>query len=142
LQLRVTRIDPSLPLPAYQSAGAVGFDLACRLETQIAPHALGLVPANVVVQVPPGHVLLVTLRSSTPRKNGLLMPHGVGIIDQDYSGPNDEIMIQVYNYTAAPVTVDRGERIAQGILTPVSRPAVIEAPIEVEHSRGGFGSTG
>ena len=119
LEVTIKRIDISLPLPTYATAGSVGFDLLCREDTGIAPRTLGRIPANVIVQTPPGYMLLVTLRSSTPRRKGLLVPHGVGIIDQDYCGEGDEIMLQVYNFLDEAVTVQRGERIAQGMFVPI-----------------------
>ncbi len=141
LEVTIKRIDISLPLPTYATAGSVGFDLLCREDTGIAPHTLGRIPANVIVQTPPGYMLLVTLRSSTPRRKGLLVPHGVGIIDQDYCGEGDEIMLQVYNFLDEAVTVQRGERIAQGMFVPIMQVNWNEVD-EVGKGRGGFGSTG
>ena len=140
--LRVRRVDPSLPLPVYQTAGSVGFDLVVREDTHVEPWEIALVPCNLIVQVPPGYMLLVTARSSTPRRKGLLVPHGVGVIDQDYCGPEDEIRAQVLNYTAGPVLVARGERIAQAILMPIARAELVEDDELPPESRGGFGSTG
>ena len=141
LEVTIKRIDISLPLPTYATAGSVGFDLLCREDTGIAPRTLGRIPANVIVQTPPGYMLLVTLRSSTPRRKGLLVPHGVGIIDQDYCGEGDEIMLQVYNFLDEAVTVQRGERIAQGMFVPILQVNWNEVD-EVGKGRGGFGSTG
>ena len=141
LEVTIKRIDISLPLPTYATAGSVGFDLLCREDTEIAPRTLGRVPANVIVQTPPGYMLLVSLRSSTPRRKGLLIPHGVGIIDQDYCGEGDEIMLQVYNFLDEAVTVQRGERIAQGMFVPIMQVNWNEVD-EVGKGRGGFGSTG
>lgn len=142
LSVAVKRIDPELPLPAYATSGSVGFDLYCREETTIEPFTLGFVPGNVVVQTPAGFMLMVTLRSSTPRRKGLLCPHGVGIVDQDYCGENDELLVQVYNFTNAPVTIERGERIAQGIFVPVAQCSWREVREMGQSDRGGFGSTG
>src|SRR6202040_1297446 len=115
LPVTIKRIDASLPLPVYATAGSVGFDLVCREDTEIAPRTIGLIPGNVIVQTPPGYMLLLTLRSSTPRRKGLLIPHGLGIIDQDYCGEGDELCVQVYNFREEAAHVRRGERIAQGI---------------------------
>jgi dUTP pyrophosphatase len=119
----------------------VAFDLLCREEMEIGPHELGRIPANVIVQTPPGYMLLLTMRSSTPQRKGLLIPHGVGVIDQDYSGEGDELLVQVYNFRPEPVRVLRGERIAQGMFVPVMRVAWEEVGT-VGIGRGGFGSTG
>src|SRR6266699_3469291 len=137
----ITRIDTNLPLPTYATPGSVGFDLLCRELTEIAPRSLGLVPGNVIVHTPPGFMLLISLRSSTPRRKGLLIPHGIGVIDQDYCGEGDEIMLQIYNFRDEPVTVERGERIAQGMFVPIARATWNEVD-EVGQGRGGFGSTG
>jgi dUTP pyrophosphatase len=141
LMVTIKRIDKNLPLPTYATAGSVGFDLLCREDREIAPRSLGLIPGNVIVQTPPGYMLMITLRSSTPRRKGLLIPHGLGVIDQDYSGEGDEILFQVYNFRDEAVLVKRGERIAQGLFIPVMQVAWNEVET-VGTGRGGFGSTG
>lgn len=141
LDVTIRRIDKALPLPTYATAGSVGFDLLCREDTEISPRKLGLVPGNVIVQTPPGYMLLVTLRSSTPRRKGLLIPHGLGIIDQDYCGEGDELMMQVYNFRDEAVMVKRGERIAQGMFVPILQVRWHEVE-QMGQGRGGFGSTG
>lgn len=135
------RIDPTLPLPTYATAGSVGFDLLCRVQTEIAPRSLGRIPGNLIVQTPPGYMLLMTMRSSTPRRKGLLIPHGVGVIDQDYCGEGDELQVQVYNFRDEAVRVERGERVAQGVFVPIMRVSWHEVD-NVGEGRGGFGSTG
>jgi dUTP pyrophosphatase len=141
MKVKIKRIDKTLPLPVYETRGAVGFDLLCRESRTIAPQTLGLIPANVVVETPPGYMLMVTLRSSTPRKRSLLIPHGVGVIDQDYCGDGDEIMLQVYNFSPEPVTIERGDRIAQGIFVRVDQAEWLEVEQMDAETRGGFGST-
>lgn len=141
LNVTIKRIDTELALPTFATAGSVGFDLFCRQDTHIPARELALVPGNVIVRTPPGYMLLLTMRSSTARRKGLLMPNGVGVIDQDYCGEGDELMISVYNFRDEPTTVLRGERIAQGIFVPITQVAWTEVS-EVGHGRGGFGSTG
>lgn len=141
LNVAIKRIDTELPLPAYSTQGSVGFDLICREDTEVAPRKLGRVPGNIIVQTPPGYMLLISMRSSTARRKGLLIPNGVGIIDQDYCGEGDEILVSVYNFRDEAVTVQRGERIAQGIFVPIARVVWNEVD-EVGKGRGGFGSTG
>lgn len=142
MKVKITRIDKTLSLPKYETSGSVGFDFVAREDTEIQPHAVALVPGNVIVEVPVGYMLLVSLRSSTPRKKGLLKPHGIGVIDHDYCGPHDEIKIQVYNFMDKSVTVLRGEKIAQGIFVRVDKCEFEEVEQIKEQSRGGFGSTG
>lgn len=142
MELKVTRIDESLPLPTYATPGSVAFDVYAREETRIASKALGLVPTNLIVRVPAGYVLLLASRSSTPLRKGLLTPHGIGIIDQDFCGPKDELKVQLYNFTDQEVTVARGERIAQCMLSPIERCELREVAPQTAASRGGLGSTG
>lgn len=141
LNVAVKRLDKSLPLPVYATAGSVGFDLLCREETEISPRHIGLIPSNVIVQIPAGYFLMLTLRSSTPRRKNLLIPNGVGIIDQDYCGEGDELKVQVLNFGDEPVLVTKGERIAQGLFIPILH-VVWEEIDEMGQGRGGFGSTG
>ena len=141
MKVNIKRIDKTLPLPKYETAGSVGFDLICRESAQIAPQSIVLIPANVIVETPPGYMLMVCLRSSTPRKLGLLMPQGVGIVDNDYCGEADELKIQVYNFTDEVVDVQRGSRIAQGVFVRVDTPEWNEVEQMSNTSRGGFGST-
>lgn len=141
LRVKIKRLDTSLPLPVYATAGSVGFDLICRENIEILPRQIALIPGNVIVQIPAGYFLLLTLRSSTPRRKNLLIPHGVGIIDQDYCGEGDELKVQVLNFGQEAVRVKKGERIAQGLFLPVMRVEWEEVD-EIGSGRGGFGSTG
>jgi dUTP pyrophosphatase len=142
VEVRIKRIDTSLDLPDYHSDGAVFFDLLVRETTRIEPGKVALLPLNVVVQTPPGYFLLLVPRSSTPLKKGLLIPNGIGVIDQDYCGDDDEVKLLVYNFTDKAVTVERGERIAQAGFVPVARATWTEVSTMAVKSRGGFGSTG
>jgi dUTP pyrophosphatase len=72
----------------------------------------------------------------------LIVANGVGVIDPDYSGPNDEVMIQVMNVSASEVRIAPGDRLAQGIVLPASRVVWEEVSEIREATRGGFGSTG
>ena len=142
MQVAIQRVDASLPLPRYESAGAVGFDLITRETTVVEPGKIALVPGNVIVKVPAGYALLILPRSSLPRKKGLVCPHSIGVIDQDYHGAKDEILVQVQNITDKPVTVERGERIAQGMFVKVEKADWAEVGSHGAETRGGFGSTG
>lgn len=142
MQVKIKRIDTSLPLPKYQTSGAVAFDLYSREDLTIAPKTVALIPTNLIIETPNGYMLTVVTRSSTPKKKGLLVPHGIGIIDQDYHGAKDEIMLQVYNFTDQEVTIGRGERVGQAAFVRVDRAVWEEVSKMPETSRGGFGSTG
>ncbi len=142
MHVSIRRIDPTLPLPTYATHGAVGFDIITRETTVIEPGSIALIPGNVIVKVPEGYALLIAPRSSMPRKKGLVFPHSIGVIDQDYHGETDEILVQVQNVTDAPVTVERGERIAQGLFVKVEQAEWQEVDSHGAETRGGFGSTG
>ncbi|MBN2096396.1 dUTP diphosphatase [Candidatus Peregrinibacteria bacterium] len=141
MKVRIKRIDKSLPLPIYETGGSVGFDLLAREDKVIEPDAIELIPANAIVEVPNGYSLIVASRSSTPRKHGLTKPHGIGIIDQDYCGKEDEVKIQMMNFTKQPVTIKKGTKIAQGLFVRVDRLEFEEVDEITKESRGGFGST-
>ena len=141
MKVKIKRIDKSLPLPTYQTAGSVGFDIYSREDVEINSHEIALIPGNIIVETPPGFMLLVALRSSTPRKKGLIKPHGIGVIDNDYCGEGDEIKVQVYNNTDHLVKVEKGERIAQGIFVKIDKFDWEEVDM-MGKTRGGFGSTG
>lgn len=142
MHVKIVRIDKELPLPVYETDGSVGFDLLARETTIISPKTIKLIPANVIVEVPKGYMLVVASRSSTPLKKNLSTPHGFGIIDHDYCGPADEIKIQVYNFSEADVVINRGDKIAQGVFVHIEKFLFEEVNGIVERSRGGFGSTG
>ena len=131
-----------MALPAYGTDESAGFDLAAAHDVLVAPRQIVLVRTALVIEVPTGHFLAIFARSSTPIKRGLVVSNGVGVIDPDYSGPDDEVMIQVLNVTDAPVQVRRGDRIAQGIVLPAPRVTWQEVTEIREVTRGGFGATG
>jgi dUTP pyrophosphatase len=142
MRLRIKRLDPTIPLPAYGTDEAAGFDLAAGEDVTIRPRQIVLVRTGLVIEVPTGHCLAIVARSSTPLKRGLIVANGVGIIDPDYSGPTDEVMVQVLNVTDADVQVRRGDRLAQGIVLPAPRVTWQEVAEIREVPRGGFGATG
>lgn len=141
LRVAIKRIDPLLPLPQYQSDGSVAFDVSSRIDMIIPPKSIGRIPTNLIIQTPNEYALILTARSSTPQKKGLLVPHGIGIIDQDYCGPQDEILLQVYNFTDEHVSVLRGERIGQATFVRIDRAQWHEVDQIEKANRSGFGST-
>lgn len=140
-RVRIRRLSPSAAVPRYETAGAAGFDLSASQDMTVQPGEVTLVPTGLVIEVPPGTFLGVFARSSTPLKRGLMVANGVGVVDPDYCGPTDEVKIEVYNFTARPVHLKAGDRIAQGILIPILRVEWDEAAALGTESRGGFGAT-
>ncbi|HEV8319068.1 MAG TPA: dUTP diphosphatase [Vicinamibacterales bacterium] len=142
MRLKIKRLDLTVPLPAYGTPEAAGFDLASAHDLTVAPRAIALIRTGLLIGVPPGHFLAIFARSSVPLKRGLMVANGVGVVDPDYSGPEDEVMIQVLNVTDRDVTVRRGDRIAQGIILPAPRVTWEEVEEIRSVTRGGFGATG
>ena len=142
MRLKIRRLDSTIPLPAYGTDEAAGFDLASAHDLTIRPREIALVRTGLVIEVPSGHCLAIFARSSTPLKRGLVVANGVGIIDPDYNGPADEVMVQVLNITDGEVTIRRGDRLAQGIILPAPRVRWEEVTELAQVTRGGFGATG
>lgn len=142
MKVKIKRIDPSLPLPEYQTSGSVAFDLYSRIDMEIQPQEVALIPTNLIIETPPGYMLTVVTRSSTPKKYGLSIPHGIGIVDQDYCGPKDELLLQVYNFKNISVKITKGVRIGQATFVKIDRAEWNEVSEMTVKTRGGVGSTG
>ena len=143
--IHVTRLAHAedLPLPSYATDGAAGMDLlaAVTAPVTIAPGARALIPTGLRIALPTGYELQVRPRSGLALKNGILLANSPGTIDEDYRG---EIGIIVLNAGEADFVVERGMRIAQAVLAPVTRAvwAPVETLPETSRGTGGFGSTG
>jgi dUTP pyrophosphatase len=140
--LKIKRLPSAVGLPESATSHAAGVDLAAATDIEIPARSIRLVGTGLVIAVPEGHFLGIFARSSTPLKRGLMVANGVGVIDADYCGPDDEIKIQVLNITDAAVKVTRGDRLAQGIVLPCPRIEWEEVAEMTVPTRGGFGSTG
>ncbi len=141
MKVRIKRIDKTLPLPEYKTSGAVAFDLHARVQTTIAPKQVAYVPLNVAIEPPEGFMLLLAPRSSL-HKRGIMMANSVGIGDRDFAGNADEYHAALYNFTEAPITIERGERILQGMFKAYEKAEWHEVDDLENKSRGGFGTTG
>lgn len=132
-----------LPLPAYASAGAAALDLLAAIQEPllIPPGGRALVPTGLSVALPEDHELQIRPRSGLALKHGILIANAPGTIDADYRG---EIAIILLNAGDAPFRVERGMRIAQAVLGPITRIrwAEVESLDETARGQGGFGSTG
>ena len=132
-----------LKLPAYATAGSAGCDLRAAIEAEltITPGGRTLVPTGIAVAIPEGYEGQVRIRSGLAHDAGLAILNAPGTIDSDYRG---EIRVIVANLGPEPVTLHRGDRIAQLVIAPVARARF--APVEElpgsQRGAGGFGSTG
>ncbi len=132
-----------LPLPAYQSAGAAGLDLLAAVDAPVTVPPLGraLVPTGLAVALPPGHEGQVRPRSGLAARHGVTVLNSPGTVDEDYRG---EIKVILINLGSEPFVVNRGDRIAQLVVAPVTRAMLREVDTldETVRGAGGFGSTG
>lgn len=143
MKTKIKLIDKNLPIPKYETPGSVAFDLSVREKTIIKPFIATLIPLNVIIKTPKNCFLLLVPRSSTPLKKNLLITNGIGVIDQDYCGDNDEIKLQVLNFSQKDVIVEKGERIAQAMFVKIQKIDEFKVVEKMQNkSRGGFGSTG
>ena len=141
MRLRITRLREDVLLPTYATTGSVAFDLAPADDVTVPAQSVASVGTGLVIATPLGHALLLFPRSSLFKKKGLRLMNTVGVIDQDFCGPEDELFLAFWNPTDADVTVMRAERVAQAMIVPIMRAEWDEG--EATHpSRGGGGSTG
>ncbi len=138
----ICKIHPDAIIPEYKTYGSCAFDFASIEDATVAPGEIVRLRTGLVIKVPEGNTLLVVCRSSTPKKYGLCVPQGIGVIDQDYCGPSDEIHLQLLNFTKMPVIVHKGDRLAQGLLVPIVLATWNKIETVTNPDRGGFGSTG
>jgi dUTP pyrophosphatase len=144
-RVRVVRLAHAqgLPLPAYQSAGAAGLDLLAAVEAPVVlrPGKRALIPTGVVLELPAGLEAQVRPRSGLALRHGITVLNSPGTIDSDYRG---EVRVILVNLGERPITVSRGERIAQLVVARCERVTLVEAAATSATGRGagGFGSTG
>ncbi len=141
LELTVQRLDPDVPLPAYAHDGDAGMDLAAAVDVTLAPGERAAVPTGLAMAIPAGWVGLVHPRSGLARRHGVTVTNAPGTIDAGYRG---EVQVLLVNLGDEPVTLRRGDRIAQLLLQQVGHAQVVEVEELDGTTRGsaGFGSTG
>lgn len=145
MKIKITRLahGADLPLPSYESAHAAGMDLrAAVLEPlRLEPGKRALVPTGIAIALPDGYEAQVRPRSGLALKHGVSVLNAPGTIDADYRG---EVGVILINHGEEPFDINRGERIAQLVITPVSQGMWVEVETLDETSRGagGFGSSG
>lgn len=142
LRLRPER-DADLPLPSYMSAGAAGLDLRAAVRAPLLVPSLGrvAVPTGLALGIPPGWEGQVRPRSGLALHHGLTVINAPGTIDSDYRG---EVAVLLINLGPDPMTIERGQRIAQLVIAPAVQARLVEVTDLDETGRGasGFGSTG
>jgi dUTP diphosphatase len=141
MKIKIKRFDKTLPLPVHKTNGAVAVDLYSRLDVKIKPKEIAYIPMNVAIKIPDGYFVLLAPRSST-HKLGIQGINGVGIIDRDYCGNQDEYHFAVRNFTDKIVSIEKGIRLCQLILIKCENFDFDEVDEMESLTRGGFGSTG
>jgi len=145
MRVRVQRLPTAsdLPLPAPASSGSAGLDLRAAIEADlhIGPGERARVPTGLAIEIPPGWEAQVRPRSGLAHRFGITMPNAPGTIDSDYRG---EIAVLLLNLGDQPFRLQRGDRIAQLVLSRVEPIEWLEVDELAASSRGegGFGSTG
>jgi dUTP pyrophosphatase len=138
----ITRLDPGLPLPAYAQPGDAGADLVTAEDVDLAPGERALVRTGIAIALPTGYAAFVHPRSGLAARHGVTLVNAPGTIDTGYRG---EIKVILLNTDATrPVSLRRGDRIAQLVVQRVENVTFREVPALPGSARGegGFGSTG
>ena len=141
VKIPLLRLDSDLPVPVPAHPGDAGVDLYARETTTLQPGERAMVPTGVAVAIPEGHVGLVSPRSGLAIRGGLSIVNAPGVVDSGYRG---ELRVIAVNLGDRPVTLTRGDRIAQLVVVPFVAPLfeeVAELPGSVRGADG-FGSTG
>ena len=143
--VKFKRLDNNadLPLPSYQSDGSSGLDLCAAVSNNLTlqPGDIKLIPTGLSISLPEGYEAQIRSRSGLALRYGLGLVNAPGTIDADYRG---EIGIIAINWGKKPVTIKRGERIAQMVIHRVSR-AIVKEVNELDttqRGKGGFGHSG
>ena len=140
--MEIKRLDPGLPLPRYAHQGDAGLDLYATTEVTLQPHQRELIPTGIAVAIPEGYAGFVQPRSGLAIRHGLSLVNTPGLIDSHYRG---EIKVIAVNLDAsAPITISRGDKVAQLVVQPVATVELAEVDLldSTERGEGGFGSTG
>ncbi len=145
IELRIQRLPHAegLELPAYQTAGSSGMDLRAAVEESIDIGSAegAVIPTGLKMEIPEGYEGQVRTRSGLAASHGLAVLNSPGTVDADYRG---EVKVILINMGSDTVTIDRGDRIAQLVVAPVTRVVIseVDAVDETARGEGGLGSTG
>ena len=146
INLKIQKLNENVTLPSYQTEGAAGMDLCAFLSEPVTLKSLErkLIPTGLKMELPKGYEAQVRPRSGMSIKHGITLVNCVGTIDEDYRG---ELCVPVINLSTEEFTIQNGDRIAQMVISPVTKAEIEEIEVVTELSNtsrgeGGFGSTG
>lgn len=140
MTIKFKKLHNDAKIPIYKTSGACAADISIYEKVVIKPNEITFLKTGIALEIPQGYYISVYPRSSLCLKNHLIMPHSVGIIDEDYRG---EIMIVYKNIGTDDVSFEAGERVAQLIINKYEKADFKEGILsETERGTGGWGSTG
>ena len=143
IRVLVKKLNPNVQLPSYKSAGASGMDLMAFIDKPInlEPGKSCLIPTGLSVAFPKEYEIQIRPRSGLAAKNNISVLNTPGTIDSDYRG---ELKIILYNHSKKNFIINKNDRVAQMVLTPIIKMELEETNELPESVRddGGFGSTG
>jgi dUTP pyrophosphatase len=142
IELKVKRLDKSIPLPSYAHSGDAGLDLYAAEDVTLRPFERRLVSTGIKIEIPYGYAGFVQPKSGRAMREGLSIVNTPGLIDAGYRGEVKVILINLDPHKE--IVIKKGEKIAQLVIQKVEEVRVIEVEELSETSRGegGFGSTG
>jgi dUTP pyrophosphatase len=141
ISLEIKKVSENAIIPQYQTTGAAGFDFHSTDDKIIIPGDTALISTGLAFSVPRGFELQVRPRSGLSAKTGLRVANAPGTVDSDFRG---EVKIIITNTGNLPQSINKGDRIAQGVLCPVYQGLflVVDDLDSTERGEKGFGSTG
>jgi len=145
VEVKIQRIEGNedLPLPRYMSSGASGMDLfaAVTEPVTIPPKEVAVIPIGIRIAVPDGFEAQIRPRSGLAARHGIGILNSPGTVDSDYRG---EVRVVLFNFGKEPFIVNRGDRVAQMVITRVARATLVEQDHleDTPRGNGGFGHTG
>ncbi|MGH3431823.1 MAG: dUTP diphosphatase [Thermocrispum sp.] len=144
VEVRLIRVDPGAPIPAYARHGDAGADLVTMADVVIPPAERVVVGTGIAIALPVGYAAFVHPRSGLAARAGLSVVNAPGTIDAGYRG---EIKVCLVNHDPRePITLSRGDRIAQLVVQKVEHAHFVEVSHDElgasERGAGGYGSTG
>ena len=143
VKVLIKKLSPEVKSPSYKTNGASGMDLIAFVKKpiKILPGETNLVPTGISIAIPEGYEIQIRPRSGLAAKNQITVLNTPGTIDSDYRG---EIKIILINHGKKEFIINNNDRVAQMVLTPVSKIELkeVEMLTNTNRGKGGFGSTG
>ena len=142
MNIKVKKLYKDVVLPEYKTSGAAAFDFESMIDIIINPNETKIIPTGLAFEIPDGYELQVRPRSGLSAKTKLRVSNSPGTIDSDYRG---EVCIILDNISSEEIyTINKGERIAQGVISKIEKITFeeVEELSETERGEAGFGSTG